>query len=393
MEEVQMGFLAFTWGKKKRLRYSKQETQQHIFNKKAHVRNIKKGDPKYEAICPLCLHNDENQAHILLRCCYPAMEYWREEYFERCKATIKEQKDPILEKYLGGLWEWIATPLDEDDQTIIDMDSRRVAVMMGRPIKEDLERPGSQTHLSADQIQRMQTAMLELWKTSLELAVTTWRTRGKLRSTPDKVNEWYKRGPITEDVMRGMFEHVYRARKEPQAEKKHIEDHGFNIENESAQRPRDQITEDPAVKRRKLTESKEVIKARKARKLQEKAEEKEKEEKRLAIEKKKQAVENAKKAKAAATAAKARERKKRRAKPPLAKRAREEGKQGVQVPEGPRTKQARTGAEKDSDQPNNHVHRTTRNSNKEREESQGVTFSNITVVSNINKGICAKGDG
>jgi hypothetical protein len=90
------------------------------------------------------------------------MEYWREEYFERCKATIKEQKDPILEEYLGGLWEWIATPLDEDDQTIIDMDSRRVAVMMGRPIREDLERPGSQTHLSADQIQRMQTAMLEL---------------------------------------------------------------------------------------------------------------------------------------------------------------------------------------------------------------------------------------
>jgi hypothetical protein len=30
-----------------------QETQQHIFDKKAHGRNIKKGDPKYyEAICP-----------------------------------------------------------------------------------------------------------------------------------------------------------------------------------------------------------------------------------------------------------------------------------------------------------------------------------------------------
>jgi hypothetical protein len=149
------------------------------------------------------------------------------------------------------------------------------------------------------------------------------------------VNEWYKMGPITEDVMRGMFEHVYRARKEPPTEKRHIEDHGFNIENESAQRPRDQITEDPAVKRRKLTESKEVIKARKARKLQEKAAEKE--EKRLASEKKKQAVENAKKAKAAATAAKARERKKRRAKPPIAKRAREEGAQGDWDPGGPRT--------------------------------------------------------
>jgi hypothetical protein len=53
------------------------------------------------------------------------------------------------------------------------------------------------------------------------LAVTTWRTREKLRLTPDKVNEWYKIGPITEDVMRGMFEHVYRARKEPAVTKRH----------------------------------------------------------------------------------------------------------------------------------------------------------------------------
>jgi hypothetical protein len=70
-DRSEMGFLAFTWSKKKRLRYSKQETQQHIFDKKAHGWNIKKGDPKFEAICPLCLHNDETQAHILLRCCHP----------------------------------------------------------------------------------------------------------------------------------------------------------------------------------------------------------------------------------------------------------------------------------------------------------------------------------
>jgi hypothetical protein len=207
------------------------------------------------------------------------------------------------------------------------------------------------------------------------------------------VNEWYKMGPITEDIMRGMFEHVYRARKEPPSGKRHIVDHGFTVETESAQRPRDQIIEASAVKRRKLTESTEVIKARKARKIQEKAAEKE--EKRVASEKKKQAVENAKKARAAATAAKARERKKRRAKPPLAKRAREDGAQGDQDPGGPRTKQARTGAEKDRDQPTNHVNRTTRNSNKDREQSQGITISSSsnTVVSNINKGICAKGDG
>jgi hypothetical protein len=142
-DRSEMGFLSYTWGKKKRLRYSKQETQQHIFDKKAHGRNIKKGDPKFEAICGLCLNNDETKAHILLRCCHPVMKYWRKEYFEKCKTIIKEQKDPAFEKYLGGLWEWIATPLDKDGQTIINMDSRRVALMMGRPIREDLERPES----------------------------------------------------------------------------------------------------------------------------------------------------------------------------------------------------------------------------------------------------------
>jgi hypothetical protein len=146
--------------------------------------------------------------------------------------------------------------------------------------------------------------------------------------------------------MRGVFEHVYRARKEPAVTKRHIVDHGFTIITESAQRPRDQIPEDTAVKRRKLTESKEVIKDRKERKLQEKA--KEKEDKRKAKEQQKKSVDNAKKAKAAATTKKSRERKQRRAKPSVeTKRAREEGTQSEQDPGGPRTKQARTCPERD----------------------------------------------
>jgi hypothetical protein len=108
----------------------------------------------------------------------------------------------------------------------------------------------------------------------------------------------------------------------PTATKRLIVNHGFTIVQESAQRPRKQIPEDIAVKKRKLTESKEVIKARKERKLQDKA--KEKEDKRKAKEQQKKSVDNTKKAKTAATTAKARERKKRRAKPPIeAKRARE----------------------------------------------------------------------
>jgi hypothetical protein len=135
--------------------------------------------------------------------------------------------------------------------------------------------------------------------------------RGRLRSIPDKVNEWYKIGPITEELMRGMFEHVYRARKKPPATKRHIEDHGFPILQESAQRPQKQLPENIADKKRNLTESSEVIKARKAMKLQEKADVRK--EKKKPKEQKKEAAENSKKAK---TAAKAKERKKRRAKPP-----------------------------------------------------------------------------
>jgi hypothetical protein len=201
---------------------------------------------------------------------------------------------------------------------------------LGRPIRKELERPGSQALLSAGQIQKMKKAMLELWQTSLEFAVTTWRTRGRLRSTPDKVNEWYKIGPITEELMRGMLEHVYRARKEPPTTKRHIEDHGFPILQESAQRPRGQLPENIADKKRKLTESSKVIKARKAKKLLEKADVRE--EKRKAQQQKKEAAENSKKAK---TAAKAKKRKKRRAKPPAeAKRAREGETQEVQNQSG-----------------------------------------------------------
>jgi hypothetical protein len=49
--------------------------------------------------------------------------------------------------------------------------------------------------------------------------------------------------------------------------KRRIEDHGFSILQESAQRPRGQLPENIADKKRKLTESSEVIKARKAMKL------------------------------------------------------------------------------------------------------------------------------
>jgi hypothetical protein len=39
---------------------------------------------------------------------------------------------------MGSLWKWIAAPLEMEEGVKSDEDSRRVVVMLGRPIKEDL---------------------------------------------------------------------------------------------------------------------------------------------------------------------------------------------------------------------------------------------------------------
>jgi hypothetical protein len=63
---VEMGFLATVWGRRKHMPCSKKEVQQHIYDKKAHGRNISKGDKTFDPVCPLCSCNDETQAHLLL---------------------------------------------------------------------------------------------------------------------------------------------------------------------------------------------------------------------------------------------------------------------------------------------------------------------------------------
>jgi hypothetical protein len=62
------------WGEKKYMPCSKKEAQQHIFDKKAHGGNIKKGNKDFDVLCPLCAGNDKMQAH-LLRCDHPMMVY------------------------------------------------------------------------------------------------------------------------------------------------------------------------------------------------------------------------------------------------------------------------------------------------------------------------------
>jgi hypothetical protein len=214
-----------------------------------------------------------------------------------------------------------------------------------------------------------------------------------------------KIGHITEELIRGIFEHVYRARKEPQTTKRHIKDYGFPILQESSQRPRRKLSENIAEKKRKLTTSSEVTKARKAKKLQEKADGRE--EKRKFQEQKKEATENIKKAKAAA---KAKERKKRRAKPPAeAKRAREEKTQEDQDQGGAKKKaksctesdqgteavgaasKSKQKKKKDKGSKTNHVN----SSSNSIENFLVVVTQGSTEVSKINKEIYppAKGDG
>jgi hypothetical protein len=51
------------------------------------------------------------------------------------------------------------------------------------------------------------------------------------------VNEWYHKGPISEDILRGIFEYEYRAKWEPSVTRKKIDDHGFTIHKEQTQQP------------------------------------------------------------------------------------------------------------------------------------------------------------
>ena len=211
----EMGFLATKWGKKKAMPCSKREAQQHIFDKKAHGRNIKKGKPSFDSLCPLCQRNDEDQAHLLLRCEHPVMTYWRKDYFETCRTEINKSTEARPKAFMHELWNWIGKSLDEGDPDIINQDSRRVALMMGRPLKEDVTLPEFANTISSGEQKAIQALILITWKLSIEYAKLTWCTRGFLRSTPEKIAEWYNKGDITADMVKGIFDHQYRALAEP----------------------------------------------------------------------------------------------------------------------------------------------------------------------------------
>jgi hypothetical protein len=138
---------------------------------------------------PLILCNDETQAYLLLRCQHPIMQYWRKDYFRCCKEIIGKNPDAAPRAYLWELWDWVGQLLVLDDDPEINKDSRRVGLMMGIPIKEDLEEQGKGTshRMNAGEQKSMHSTMIALWVKSLEYAIITWRTRGFLRATPDAI--------------------------------------------------------------------------------------------------------------------------------------------------------------------------------------------------------------
>jgi hypothetical protein len=50
------------------------------------------------------------------------------------------KKDTGPREFWGELWKWVGQQLEMGDDSIVSMDNRRVALMMGIPHKEDLVR-------------------------------------------------------------------------------------------------------------------------------------------------------------------------------------------------------------------------------------------------------------
>jgi hypothetical protein len=72
------------------------------------------------------------------------MEYWRKDNFRCCKEIIEKKTDKTPRDFLGGLWKWVGQPLVSEVDPEINKDSRRVGLMMGIPIKTDLEEQGQE---------------------------------------------------------------------------------------------------------------------------------------------------------------------------------------------------------------------------------------------------------
>ena len=165
------------------------------------------------------------------------MAAWRKDYFDRCHLAMTKCGAAGPRVYLENLWNWIEEESSGMEEEQAMEDSRRVAVMMGRPIKEDLINKKHNRALNKGEGQAMQSIMQVLWSDTLDYATITWRTRGYLCSTPEKIQERYTRGPITKDMIIGIFDHQYRPFYEPRPKgTTMLNQKGFRIRREQTQR-------------------------------------------------------------------------------------------------------------------------------------------------------------
>jgi hypothetical protein len=133
--QLEMGFLATVWGKRKYMPCSKKEATMQVFD----GRNMKKGEKSFDSTCQLCNMGEESQAYLMLRCKHPVMKFWRDDYFQRCHLAKNECLKERPKAFMGSLWKWIVAPLELEEGVESGKNSQIVAVMLGRPIKEDLK--------------------------------------------------------------------------------------------------------------------------------------------------------------------------------------------------------------------------------------------------------------
>jgi hypothetical protein len=108
---------------------------------------------------------------------------------------------------LGELWKWVGQQIEMGDDSIVSMDNRRVRLMMGIPHKEDLVRVQTNIMVKDAEQKSMHSTMIELWVTSIEYAIITWRTQGFMRATPEAIQSWYLKGEVTAEMVKEIFEH------------------------------------------------------------------------------------------------------------------------------------------------------------------------------------------
>jgi hypothetical protein len=110
---------------------------------------------------------------------------------------------------LGKLWKWVGQQIEMGDDLIVSMDNRRVGLMMGIPHKEELVRAQTNIMVKDAEQKSMHSTMIELWVTSIEYAIITWRpTRGFLRATPEAIQSWYLKEEVTAEMVKGIFEYL-----------------------------------------------------------------------------------------------------------------------------------------------------------------------------------------